>query len=177
MLHQRKLLAILLILPLFAFMGADWVAQTLDNSKISIQFPQKPDRIVQSNGSVAWKYINDVSICMVTVMDLNTLGMDSAAIQTMLNDPGSLQEFREGLVRELKGSKLIAETRSELSGFPSYDLTVDISASAAETDKNIMYSRSVFVGTRLYTLYFHEKKGKLLETERKQFFNSFKAIK
>jgi hypothetical protein len=177
MLHQRKLIATLLILPLFAFIKADWFTQSLDNSKVSINFPLKPERMVQANGTVVWKYVNDVSICMVTVIDLNVMGMDSAAVKTMLADPGSLQEFRDGLIGQLKGSKLIAEAKAELSGFPSYDFTVDVSASSAEGDKDIMYTKSVFIGARLYGLYFHEKKGKLQEAERKQFFSSFKVVK
>lgn len=174
---QRKLIAALLILPLFAFMKADWFRQTLDNSKVSINFPLKPDRMTQANGSVIWRYVNDVSVCMVSYMDLTNMGMDSLAIKEMLDKPESLQEFRDGLIRQLQGSRLLAEAKAELSGFPTYDFTVDVSASAAEADKDIMYTKSVFIGTRLYSLYYHEKKGKLQEEERKQFFGSFKAIK
>lgn len=171
-----KTIALFILVPLFAFAKAEWVRQPI-NSKVSVLFPVKPDRVELSNGSVVWRYANDISVCMVAQVDLVKMGMDSASIKEMLEKPESLQEFRDGIIGEMKGSKLVAEAQSVLNGYPSYDIVLDVSSSQATADKDIMHTKSVFVGTALYSLYYHEKKGKLQEAERKQFFSSFMVAK
>ncbi len=170
-----KTVLILLILPLFAFIKADWFSQAID-SKASISFPGKPEKAVQPNGDT-WTFTSELTTCSVAIIDMKALGMDSAAVKEMLADPKSLLEFRNGLLGEMKGSTLIGEAESKLGGYPSYEFTVDRSSSKADADKLILYNKNVFVGDKIYGLYYYERKARLQESDRIQFFNSFKVKK
>lgn len=168
---MKKLLLLSFLLPLLAFTAGDWLKVQLDENA-SINFPAKPDEI-DLGGTPAWKLkLNEDASCMVLLVDFVKLGMDTAQLTAEFDTPEGFEDFRNSMLAEIEGAKLISEKKMKWKGFHLYDFKVDMGNKSAGAH-NIMYVRAIMTGPKMYGIYFYEKEGKPQEALRNQFMASF----
>lgn len=169
---MRKTLIALCLLPLLAFVTADWVTIKLDD-RVSIDFPAQTEP-QDLGGNFMWLHqINDDARCMVMTMDFAKLGMDSAVLADEMGKPESFQQFREGVVAEMEEAAVLSEKNTVVNGHRVFEFLVNMGPDSSKLNR--MYNKNIFVGTKMYSLNFFEKEGKPQAELRNRFFNSFKA--
>ena len=170
---MRKLWSVLLLLPLLAFVTADWVNVQL-NSRVSVSFPVKPDEKEMSGNAVWVADANADSRCMAMVLDFEKFGMDSAALAAEMGKETSFEQFKEGILGQIVGASLISEKKTTTNGYMTFEYVIDM----GKTDTsalNLMYNKNIFIGSKMYSLSFYEKTLKRQPEARTKFFNSFKV--
>ncbi len=170
---MKKLFAGLLVLPLFAFVALDWVAVKLDE-RVTVSFPTNPEKKDMSGNSVWTQDIDKDARVMVMIIDFTKLGADSASIAVEMEKDAALSEFREGVLGQIKGGTLISERKSMINGKRYFEYVINMGKTEQPDAFNMMYSRCIFVGDRLYTLNFYEKNNLPRKEDRDKFFASFK---
>ncbi|HEX2606470.1 MAG TPA: hypothetical protein VHK91_03785 [Flavisolibacter sp.] len=170
---MKKYLLLLFVVPVFAFTYADWVSIKIDD-KVSVQFPVQPEN-KEMNGNAVWvSDVNKDSRCMVMLMDFTKFGMDAAQLEQEMAKEESFGQFRDGILGQIEGSKLIAEKKTKLQGYNTFEF--DINMGKTDTAQlNRMYNKNIFIGSKMYSLSFYEKNNKPQTEERNKFFNSFKV--
>jgi hypothetical protein len=170
---MKKLLIVLLVLPFFAFVAADWVAVKLDE-RVTVSFAAMPEIKDVAGNSVWVQDIDKGARCMVMVVDFEKFGSDSAGIAAEMAKEEAFVEFRKAVLGQIEGGTLIAETKSAISGKTYFEYVIDLGKGGQPDVLNVLHSRNIFVGAKMYTLSFYEKNGLPREVERDKFFSSFK---
>ncbi len=170
---MKKLLAGLLVLPFFAFVAADWVAVKVDE-RVTVSFPATPEKKDISGNSVWVQDIDKGARCMVMIIDFSKFGMDSVALAAEMTREDAFAEFRQGVLGQIAGGTLISESKSTISGKIYFEYVVNMGKADQPDALNVLYSRNIFVGSKMYTLSFYEKSNLLRPEERNKFFSSFK---
>lgn len=168
---MRKSWIALFLLPLLAFSIADWVSLKLDN-RVSVSFPSNPEER-DSGGNPIW--IADAggdARCMALLVDYKKYGLDSAALTAEMEKESALEEFKVSMMREIEGGKLISEKSTTTKGKLTFEFVVDMGKEDSNA-YNIMYSKTIFIGAKMYSLSFYEKSNKPQVELRKKFFSSF----
>lgn len=169
---MKKQLLFVLFVPLFSFTLLEWTTVNVDQ-RVSVQFPNQP-RQTESSGNKVW--IADVDInsrCMSMMLDYKQYGMDSAAVAVEMNKPESFENFKNGVLGQIKGASVIAEKTTTTLGKMTYEFVFDMGKKDTSSF-NIMYSKNIFVGQKMYTLSFFEKSGNPQPAMRQKFMNSFR---
>jgi hypothetical protein len=168
---MKKLIPVLLVLPFFAFMAADWISVALDE-RVAVDFPAQPELKDMSGNKVWVQDVDKDSRCMAMIVDFKSYGMDSAKLAEEMSKEQSFADFRQGVLGQIAGATLISEKKSTINGKIYFEYVINMNK---EGDAfNIMYSRNIFAGTKMYTLSFYEKNNLPREQERNKFFTSFK---
>lgn len=170
---MKKIFFALLALPFLAFVAADWVTVKLDE-KVSLSFPAEPEKRDMQGNSVWVQDIDADARCMAMIVDFSKFGMDSAGLAAEMEKDASFADFRQGVLGQIENSKLISEKKSKIKGKTCFEYVINMGKENDPAALNIMYSRNIFVGNKMYTLSFYEKNNKLREQDRNKFFNSFK---
>jgi hypothetical protein len=165
-------IALFFVLPLFAFVKADWVEHKLDQ-KASISFPVAPVEFPYQNFR-GWRHLTDSSLLMAIPVSMAATGEDVELFKKEFNKPETLKAFREGVLQSMSAGKFISEKIAQTSGYPSYDIVFEIGGSLAMPKNMLVYTKSVFIEGSLYGLYYFEAKGTDQKKDRDQFFGSFK---
>ncbi|HEU0109228.1 MAG TPA: hypothetical protein VFQ73_00065 [Flavisolibacter sp.] len=169
---MRKTVFAFLLIPFLSFVTADWITTKIDE-RTSIEFPTETES-KDLNGNTMWlNQISEDARCMVMVMDFAKMGADSATLAEEMNRPESYEQFKQGVVGEIEGASLISEKNTHWKGYKTFEFLIDMGKT--ETGLNRMYSKSIFIGTKMYSLSFFEKNTKPQPALRNKFFNSFKA--
>ena len=170
---MKKLFAALLVLPFFAFVGSDWVTVKLDE-RVTVSFPTEPEKKDMSGNSVWVRDIDKDARCMALIVDFLKFGMGSAGLAAEMMRDEAFGEFRDGALGQMAGSTIISERKDTINGKTYFEYVIDMGKLDQPDALNIMYSRNIFVGSKMYTLSFYEKNKLPREEERKKFFSSFK---
>jgi hypothetical protein len=168
---MRKYWIVLFLMPLLAFSITDWVSLKLDN-RVSVSFPSNPEER-DSGGNPMW--IADAggnARCMALLVDYKKYGMDSAALTAEMEKESALEEFKVAMMSKIEGGKLISENSTTTKGKLTFEFVVDMGKEDSNA-YNIMYSKTIFIGAKMYSLSFYEKNNKSQVELRKKFFNSF----
>lgn len=171
---MKKLLAALLLLPFFAFIASDWITVRLDE-RVTVSFPAKPEEKDMQGNAVWVQDVDQGARCMAMIVDFSKFGMDSAGLAAEMDKPESFDNFRQGVLGQIAGSTLISEKKGTVNGKIYFEYVIDMGKRDQPDALNIMYSRNIFAGSKMYTLSFFEKTNLPREQERKQFLTSFKA--
>lgn len=169
---MRKHFLAFLLLPLFAFVTADWVKVDLDN-RVSINFPSAPKQM-DSGGNPMW--VQDVdknSRCMAVIIDFNNYGLDSISLAAEMEKEEALEQFKTGMLGQIPGATIISENITTTQGKKTFELLIDMGAKDT-SQLNRMYSKSIIAGTKMYSLSFFEKENAPQKEMREKYFNSIK---
>ena len=168
----KKLLLLLFIIPVFAFTSINWITIELDE-KVSVDFPLEPTQQDLSGNTMWVADINPDSRCMTMLMDFGKMGLDSAQMAKDISRPEAFDEFKDGMLGQMKGSSLISEKTTTTLGYKTFELVVDMGKKDTSA-LNVMHTRAIFINAKMYALYFYEKNGKPQDDSRNRFFNSLK---
>ncbi|MET0634498.1 MAG: hypothetical protein ABWZ25_00640 [Chitinophagaceae bacterium] len=171
---MKKIAAGLLLLPFLAFVTVDWVTVKLDD-RATVSFPAEPESRDLSGNIVRVKDVDKDARCMAMTVDFTQFGMDSAGLAKEMENEQSLEQFREGALGQIAGSTLISERRGITNGKTYFEYVINMGKTDPEA-LNIMYSRNIFAGSKMYTLSFYEKDKRPREEDRNKFLNSFKLL-
>ena len=124
------------------------------------------------SGNLVWvAEANSDARCMAMVVDFAKFGMDSAMLAKEMLSPEAFGNFREGILGEIPGARLISEKNTKLQGKTSFEYVIDMGRKDTSA-LNIMYSKSVFIGAKMYSISFYEKAAKPQKALRNKFFQS-----
>lgn len=169
---MKKLLLALFVLPFFAFVAADWVTVKLDN-RAMLDFPSQPQEKEMGGNQVWIQDIDSNGRCMAMVLDFTSYGMDSAKLADEMSKDQAFADFRQGVLGQIEGSKLISEKKGTVEGKLYFEYKIDMGKTDVNA-LNVMYNRNIFAGTKMYSVSFYEKNNKPRDLERKKFFASFR---
>jgi hypothetical protein len=167
---MKNLLVSLLFLPMMAFVVSDWVAVRLDDH-VSVEFPSTPINS-ESQGHPVWvQDVDSNSRCMAMIVDFAQYGLDSMQLQEELKKPEMYEVFRNNLIAQLPGAKVMSEKNTLTDGRITYEFAIDMNKN--DNELNYLYNRNIFFGTKVYSMSFYEKKNAPRINTRNKFFNSF----
>jgi len=170
---MKKFFLVLLLLPFFAFVAADWVTVKLSD-RVSVSFPSSPEEKEMSGNSVWVQDVDSNGRCMAMVVDFSKFGMDSAGLATEMAKDESFADFRQGVLGQIAGSSIISEKKGKINGKIYFEYVIDMNKPGQPNAFSIMYSRNIFIGDKMYTLSFYEKVNKPQDKPRNKFFDSFR---
>lgn len=166
-----KNLFVLFLLPLLSFnFLADWHSYKLDE-RASILFPITPTE-EGAEGNKMWiANIDSTSRCMVMIMDFGKLGMDSAQVAEEFAQEDSYEIFKKDLMEGIGKGELIDGKVTTTHGYKTFEFVINIRQDASIP--NYMYNKNIFVGNKMYVLYFFELNKTAKNEHRDKFFQSF----
>jgi hypothetical protein len=168
---MKKILWLGLILPFLAFVSFDWITTQLDD-RVSVDFPATPTK-QDAAGNAVYTATDGKSKYVAVEFDFSKFGADSAMMAAELDKPEMIGQVKSGIMSELKGSTLVSEKDTLTSGYRTFDLVLDLAPDSAGVVQR-MYSKTVFVAAKMYSLSFVEKKDAPMEGDKVKFFNSLK---
>ena len=170
--NMRKKILFCLILPLMAFSSFEWITVSIDK-RVTVDFPVKPVQS-ESSGNPMWMAdANSDSRCMAMIIDFKNLGMDSAQVAAEMGKPEFYDDFKNGVLGQIKGASLMSERITTTLGYRTFEYVIN-GGKKDTSSLNIMHNKNIFVGAKLYTMNFFEKNGKPQDQQRDQFFRSIK---
>lgn len=161
------------MLPFLAFVAADWITVKIDN-RVTVSFPATPEEKEMSGNQVWVQDVDKDGRCMAMLLDFSKFGMDSATLASEMSKDASFDDFRQGILGQIEGSTLISEKKTKVQGKLCFEYVINMGKDGQADALNIMYSKNIFVGNKMYTLSFYEKNNKPREADRTRFFNSFR---
>ncbi|HEX2630224.1 MAG TPA: hypothetical protein VHM26_14455 [Chitinophagaceae bacterium] len=168
---KRLWIVLFVFLPFMAFISFDWVTTSIDE-RASVDFPAAPDKQdVQGNAVLTAN--GDKSKYVAVAFDFGKFGADSAMMAAELDKPEMMDQVKNGIMGELKGSTLVSEKDTLTNGYRTFEFIFDIPESDS-VGLNRMHSKTVFVAAKMYSLSFIEDKDAPKEADRRKFFNSLK---
>jgi hypothetical protein len=170
---MKKQLLLLFLAPLFAFTTIDWTTVQLDEY-VSASFPSTPTDREMSGNAVKMTDIGTSARCMSMIIDFEKMGVTAEQIAQEMKTPAAFENFRNSMIAQISGGKIIAEKNTMEQGYPCFEFTISM---GSEAQYAIMNTRNVFVGSKLYTLSFFEAKESALKETRERFLASFKVKK
>jgi hypothetical protein len=169
---MKKLLFLTLPIICLAFIKADWITVKIDE-KVSIDFPSAPDTM-EANGTHIWSNMKEDGFkCMVVVLDFANFGLDSAGLAAQMEGESFFEDFKTSMLAQMKGASLLTEEVTKVKGWPAYKMVIDLGATTDKISK--AYCTNMFVGQRLYSLFFYENPAKPEEIKKNKFFDSFRV--
>ncbi|MDB5251806.1 MAG: hypothetical protein JWP27_975 [Flaviaesturariibacter sp.] len=170
---MKKQLLLCFLLPLFAFATIDWVNVQLDDH-VTVSFPEKPTDTDMKGNDVKILDIGTDARCMSMIIDFEKMGVTAEQIAEEMKGEAAFENFRNSMVAQINGGKVIAEKNTMEQGYPCFEYTINM---GPDSQYGTMYTRNIFVGGKLYTLSFFEKKEKPKAETRERFLSSIKIKK
>ena len=167
---MKRILTLLFLLPLLAVATNEWIVVALDN-KIQVAFPARPEESERSGNPMWVSRTEDGATMLAMSVDFQKFGLDSAAAAEQFQMDEFLNSYRDGILGQLPEGKLIAEKKTMVQGHPQLDYTFTMGTEKKQT----YFSRSIFVGTRVYSLSFIDTKGDPKNPLLLQFFSSLRV--
>lgn len=167
---QSKLITILLFVPFLLLVFA-WEQVKIDQ-KVSIAFPQKPEKNI-IEGKVTWvAELDSAAKVMVIVTDFAKMGVDAKGLALLLKNKKTYSDLKNGFLLGADGAVAGKDSIATFKGRPAYYLKMDMKGS--KEDFNQTQLMNVFVGSKMYSLFFMEKYGAQHEADKLKFWNSLK---
>ncbi|GAA4336329.1 hypothetical protein [Flaviaesturariibacter amylovorans] len=166
---MRKLLLAGLLLPFLAFTLIEWTPVQLDE-KYTVAFPGEPKKATDENGTSLWtlEATDSNTVYLAMLIDFTKLGLDSSTMAVVLTQPEFFDEYQKGILGKLPNGKLVSSTTGEYKGYPVTNYKFTMKEGAVT-----YYSKNFFIGTRVYSLSYLQKKDQVESAERDRFFGSF----
>lgn len=116
-----KKICLVLVIALVSVMSVkaqtNWINRKIDE-KISVKFPSEPTEA--GPGSLMAINTSKSLLCIVTVVDFKTLGLDERTLDSLKNTPEFTEQVIEGLRNSMSNVKLADLTVGKWNGFTSY---------------------------------------------------------
>lgn len=166
-----KKLFVLFFLPLLAFtVTGDWTTVSISPG-VSVDFPSDPIQ-KESGGNPVWVAMDSNSYCVAMVIDFEKMGVDSAQVAAELHGQQFYDDFKSSYMGQLPGATLASEKKIRVKGHLAFDFLVNL-ADKADSPYNRVHSRTIFLGTKAYSLSFFESDTKPDPEGLSKFFGSF----
>jgi hypothetical protein len=160
---------ILFLSPLLAFALLEWTTVKLDD-RVSVQFPSAPS-LSEIGGNPMWiADIDTNSRCMAITVDLGKKGLDSATFTPMLEQDEFYEQYRTSTINSIGDIKFVEEKRFKIGGRYAYEFVLEKEMPDMKFNYKRVYIRSLFVGTKVYSLSFFQKQP--ADDQRQKFFES-----
>jgi hypothetical protein len=163
---------ILFLLPLLAFGIIEWTTVNLDD-RVSVQFPSTPTSS-ETRGNPMWiADIDTNSRCMALLVDLGKMGLDSATFTPMLEQDAFYEQFKTSTINSIGDVKFVEERKFKIDGRYAYEFVLEKETPDLKFNYKRVYIRSLFLGTRIYSLSFFQKQP--ADDQRQKFFESVRV--
>ena len=163
---------VLFLFPSLAFAILEWTTVKLDD-RVSVQFPSAPTSS-ESGGNPMWiADIDTNSRCMALLVDLGKMGLDSATFTPMLEQDAFYEQFKTSTINSIGDIKFVEERKFKIGGRYAYELVLEKETPDTRFNYKRVYIRSHFVGTKIYSLSFFQKKP--ADDQRQKFFESLQV--
>lgn len=169
--HQsmpQKSIAFLFFIPFLLFSFA-W-EQVKISPNVSVAFPKKPEKKI-IEGKEIWIAELDSTVKMfVVITDFEKQGVDAKKMAELLKKAKTYTDLKNGFVLGAGNAVALKDSICTFKGKPAYYLKMDMRGEKEDLNKSQLMN--VFVGAKMYGLWFLEKNGTSHEAEKLKFWNS-----
>lgn len=170
---MKKWLALISLVSC-SFSLPGWVRVKVD-ARASVEFPTTPEKQNMQGNTMLIADVDTGMRVMVMPLDMLSFGLDSVVLAAQYETDEFMNQLKTGMLDKIPGCSLINEKRVNTNGWPAYEFAIQKEKPDSTFPFKKIFTRTIFVGSILYTLYSFEKEGVDGALNRERFFGSFYA--